>query len=206
MGAHDWHDRIRETNALQNLGADQRMNLHLLEFFRREAAGLRDDVFRHGKFSDVVQQRGSVQRLKFRPNYTQFFGYFNGIDADALQVLVRRVIFGFNRQRQGLNRPKMQVRHFLDVAFLVLQLTQVQTIGAVDEINRRHEHQRCFPVESFVEPRNRAGDSRSHQVVRERPEITIHQNPRERLALGQGNDSRDRACVSNEVNRCRDAK
>ena len=124
-------------------------------------------MFRHRKFPDVVQQRGGVQSFQFRPFHAQFFRHFDGIDADALQVLVRGMVLGFNGQSQSLNGPQMQVRHFLDVAFLVLQFAEVKAVRAVDQVNRRHQEQRRFPVESLVEPRNRAGDPGSHQVVRE---------------------------------------
>ena len=38
--ADDRHNRIREFDFFQNLRAHQRMDLHLLEFFRRQLAGL----------------------------------------------------------------------------------------------------------------------------------------------------------------------
>ena len=66
VGANDRDDGIWEAHALQNLSAHKRMNLHLFEFFRRKAAGLRDNVFRNGKFSDVVQQRGGMKSFEFR--------------------------------------------------------------------------------------------------------------------------------------------
>ena len=39
------------------------MDLHLLELFRGQAAGLGDDVLGHGQLADVVQQRGGAQRV-----------------------------------------------------------------------------------------------------------------------------------------------
>src|SRR3954471_18440686 len=39
VSAHDRHDWIREAYALQNFGANQSVNLHLLELFRSEASG-----------------------------------------------------------------------------------------------------------------------------------------------------------------------
>src|SRR5262249_26112452 len=58
-------DGVWELNALEDLRADDRVDFHLLEFFRCETTGLRDDVLGDGEFADVVQQRRSVQRLPF---------------------------------------------------------------------------------------------------------------------------------------------
>ena len=67
MGPHDGHHRIGKTHALQDLGADHRMDLHLLEFFRRQASRLGDDVFRHGQLANVMQKRGGMQALPVSP-------------------------------------------------------------------------------------------------------------------------------------------
>ncbi len=58
MRAHDRRYRVRELYALQNLRPHHRVNLHLLEFLRRQAAGFGDDVLRHGQFANVMQQGG----------------------------------------------------------------------------------------------------------------------------------------------------
>ena len=136
----------------------------------------------------------------------QVFRDFDGVDANPLQVLVRGVIFGFDGQREGFNRAQMQVGHFLDVAFFVFELAQIEAIGAVDQINRRHQQQRGFPVKSLVEPADGAGNSGSDQVVRERPEIAVHQNAHQRTPLGHRNDHRDRARVGDEIDGGRDAE
>ena len=98
-------------------------------------------MLRNRQFSDVVQQRGRMQSFQFGSLHAQFFGDFDGINADALQVLVGRVILGFNGQRQRLNGSQVQVRHLLHVPLLVFQFAQVEAVGAVDEINRRHQQQ-----------------------------------------------------------------
>ena len=55
VSAHDRNYRIRELHALQNLCPNDRVNFHLLEFFRGQLAGLRDDVFGHRQFAYVVK-------------------------------------------------------------------------------------------------------------------------------------------------------
>ena len=58
MSTHDRHHRIRKIHLLQNLRPNDRMDFHLLEFFRRELARLRDNVLRHRQLANVVQHRG----------------------------------------------------------------------------------------------------------------------------------------------------
>src|SRR6266513_4434337 len=100
MSSDDRHYGIRKPHTLQNFRAHQGMNFHFLKFFRGEPSGLRDDVFGHREFADVVQQRGGMQSLKLRSIHSQFLGYFDGIDTDALQMFMSSVILGFNGQRQ----------------------------------------------------------------------------------------------------------
>ena len=62
--AHDRHDRIGKLDFFQNLGAHQRVDLHLFELFRSQFAGLGNDVFGNGEFADIVQQRGGLERFE----------------------------------------------------------------------------------------------------------------------------------------------
>ena len=57
--------RIGEFDLFQNLRAHQRMDLHLLELFGRQAARLGNDVFRDRQFADIVQQGGRLQSVQF---------------------------------------------------------------------------------------------------------------------------------------------
>src|SRR5215470_13872313 len=98
MSPDDRHDRVREANAFQNLGADQRVNLHFLELFGSKAAGLRDDVLRNCEFADIVQKRGGMERFELWSRQTKFLADLNGIDPNTLQVFVRGVILGFNSE------------------------------------------------------------------------------------------------------------
>ena len=66
MVAHDWHDRIREADALQYLRAGNRVQLHLLELGGGQLAGLVEDVIGHGELADVVQQRAGLQRFDLK--------------------------------------------------------------------------------------------------------------------------------------------
>ena len=120
---------------LQNLSPDHRVNFHLLEFFRGQAAGLRNNVLGNGQLANVMQQRRCLQGLHFRRFQAHVLGHLERIHPHPLQVIVRGMVFGFDRQCQGLDGAHMQVGHFLDVALLVIEFSQVHTIGAVDQVN-----------------------------------------------------------------------
>ena len=121
MAAHDRRHRIGELHALQNLGAHHRVDLHLLELFRRQAPGLGDDVLGHRQLADVVQQRRGSQGFQVVRSQVQFFADLDGVDLHALQMVVRGVILGFDGQRQRFDGAQVQGRHLLGVLLFVLQ-------------------------------------------------------------------------------------
>ena len=203
VGADDGHDRVRKADAFQNLCPDQGMNLHLLELFGSKASGFGDNVFGHGQLANVVQQGGGVQRLQLGAADAQFLGDFNGIDPHTLQVIVRGLVLGFDREGEGLDGTQVEVRHFLDVAFLVLKFAEVQTVRAVDYIDCGYQEQRGLPVEGVIQPRDRAGDSSAYEIVGERPEVAVDQDAPQRPTLRQGDDGRDAARIGDEIDTCR---
>ena len=174
MRPDDRHHRIGKADPLQNLRPHQRVDLHLFKFFRRQAPGLRDDVFGHGQLADVVQQRRRVQSFHFARGHAQFLGHFDGVHPHPLQVVVRGVVLGFDGQRQRLDGAQVQGRHFFDVPLFVLQFSQIQPIRPVDQVDDGNDQQRRFPSELAVEPADHAGKGGAHQVVGERPEVAFH--------------------------------
>ena len=120
--ANDGRDRIGERDALQDFGAHQRVDLHLLEFFRGQAPGLVDDVFGNRQLADVVQQRSRAQRFDFGFGKSQFLRDLNREYAHALQVLVRGVVLGFDGQRKGLDGAQVQRGDLFGVAFFDFDL------------------------------------------------------------------------------------
>ena len=58
-----------------------------------------------------------------------------GVDLDAADVALRRLILGVDGQRQRLDRREVQIRNLLDVALLILDASQVDLVGAVDEVD-----------------------------------------------------------------------
>ena len=96
VSPHDRYNGIRKSHSLQNFSPDHGVDLHLLEFFRRQSSGFGNDVLRHREFANVVQQRGSVEGFHFSGSYGQLFCHFDGIDSHSLQVVVGGVILGFD--------------------------------------------------------------------------------------------------------------
>ena len=85
--ADDRNHRIGEFDLFQNFRPHQRMDLHLLEFFRRQPAGLGNDVLGHRQFADIVQQRRRLQSVQFLLAQTDFLADLGGINPHALQMI-----------------------------------------------------------------------------------------------------------------------
>ena len=113
MRADNWRHGIRERHPVQNLGAYQGMNFHLLEFFRRQLSRLVDDLLRHRQFSDVMQQCCCAQRLNLILRQTQLLRHFDSIGSYALQMGVCRMILGFDGECERLDGAHVQRRNLL---------------------------------------------------------------------------------------------
>src|SRR5208337_4486118 len=94
MGSNDRYDRVGELHAFEDFRSDKRMNLHFLEFFRRQAAWFRNDMFGDRELSDVMQQGSGLQGLHFVMLDVEVLRDLNGIDAHSLQVIVSSLILG----------------------------------------------------------------------------------------------------------------
>ena len=84
------------------------MNFHLLEFFGRQAARLVDDLLGYGQLPDVVQQGRGPERFNLAFRKFQFLGHRYSVRTHALQMRVRGVIFGFDGEGEGFDRPHVQ--------------------------------------------------------------------------------------------------
>ena len=118
VGSHQWHYRIGEVNALQDLRANYRVNLHLLELFRRQLTRLGDDVVGYRQLTDVVQNRGSLKSQLVLFGETQLLCHFPCVYLHPLQMFASGLVLRFNGQRQGLNRAHVQSGQALRVILL----------------------------------------------------------------------------------------
>ncbi len=106
------------------------MDLHLVEFFRRQAAGLGNDMLGHREFADIVQYGRGLQGLFLFARQTEFTGKFPRIDLHPRQVIVSGVVLGFDRQGQRFDGAQVQPRDRLGVLPLIVQPADIQAIRA----------------------------------------------------------------------------
>ena len=115
------------------------MDLHLLELFRGQLAGLGDNVLGNGQFADIMQQSRGAQRFNLLVIDFELLGNLNRVDADALQVIVRVMVFRLDGQCQSFNCAQVERRHVFDVAFLVLEASEIETVRAEDPVDHRQD-------------------------------------------------------------------
>lgn len=97
IGTHDWNDRVGETYTLENVRSDNRMDLHLREFFLRQFAWLIKDVFGNRELANVVQQGSGKQGPHLQIIQTERLAHPRHIDADAQKVIMGALIFSLDR-------------------------------------------------------------------------------------------------------------
>ena len=171
------------------------MDLHLLDFFRSQAARLIDDVLGNRELANVVQQRGGAQGFDFVFRQAQFFGDFDSEHTHTLEMFMRRMILSLDRERQALDGAQVERGHILGVLFFDLdlflfrrQLGQIEVIGAVDPIDERQNKERRLPSHLFAEEADRENDGRAHHVEGERPEMAFGPDLMRRLVFRDRND------------------
>src|SRR5438445_1404664 len=101
--ADNGNDRVWEVHLFENLRAHDGMDLHLLEFFGRELTGLRNDVLWYGQLADVVENGSGAQSFSFVFAEAKFAGKFDGIDANALEVVTGGLSLGLGGERESVD-------------------------------------------------------------------------------------------------------
>ena len=180
VGAHNGSHGVGKRHLLQNLRPHDGVNLHLLEFFGSEAAGLVDDVVGNRQFSNIVQKSGGPQGIQVLGAQFHILGDLDGIGAHTMQVGMGGVVLGVDGQRQSLDGAQMQGADLFDVALLgfhvrrlhfgaffrVLQAAQVKMIGTIDPEHDGHDEERVLPAHVAIAEAHQAHDGRAHQVIR----------------------------------------
>src|SRR6185503_17668668 len=92
----------------QNLSANHRVNLHLLEFRRRQFAGLVQYVIGHGNLSDVVQQGAGLQSFDVEIAQSEVPRQTSRVNLDSIDVIVSDFILGVDGRCQSLDRGEMK--------------------------------------------------------------------------------------------------
>ena len=130
---------IGERHAADDFGAHLRVNSDLLEFFLRERPGLREDVLRHGELADVVEEGRRLHALNLGLRHAERRRDAGGVDLHAANVRLRGLILGIDREGERFDRRQVKIRDLLDMPLLVLNATEVDLIGAVNEVDRRRK-------------------------------------------------------------------
>ena len=140
---YDVFDRIRKIHSLQDVTTNGWVNLHLCEFCFGQLAGFVQDVFRHRKFADVVQQRAGHQRTQFRLGNLQQLTHLSRIDLCAANVTMRCLILRVDRDRQRLDRVHVKISDLFDIAELVglrtRDLADSFLIESIQQVNQRDD-------------------------------------------------------------------
>jgi hypothetical protein len=206
MVADDGNDRVRELDALEDLGPDDGVDLHLLELFLGQFAGLGDDVLGDGKFADVVENAGGEKGLEFLVDEAEFLADFGAVDLDALEMVVGSLILGFDGESESLDGAQVEGGHLLGVVALDLNLVffgfqtaEVKAVGAVDEVDDGDDEDGGLPAGDEGDGPEQAGDGGAEQVIGEGPEEGSAPGVHQRLALGEGDDDGNGNGIEDEV-------
>ena len=127
-----------------------------------------------------MQQRRGPQRLQLRLVEAEVFGDLERVSFDARQVIVRGLILSFDGDCQGLDGAAMQSGNFFGVRALILraffrflQPADVQTVGAVDHVEDRHQQQTGLPSRLALGDGDDPGRGCAYQIIRKSPEVGI---------------------------------
>ena len=105
---HDRRHRVWKSGLFHDLGARYRMDFQLFELGLGQPAGLGKNVFGHGQFAHVAQQRCRAQRQQFRIGQSHLPADFECIAPHAALMLAVFRIAAFNGHRQRFDGAEMQ--------------------------------------------------------------------------------------------------
>src|SRR5258708_24644215 len=86
----------------------------------------------------------------------------------------------------------MQAGNLLGVFLFMLQTSEVQMVGSIDNKGSGKAENRDLPAQPVTDGAESASQGRSNQIVRKRPEVALFPDLSERLGLAQSNDTRHR--------------
>ena len=132
-GAARWTPGGGEGNGAQDLRPHAGVDAHALGLFRREPAGLAQDVLGHGDLPDVVQQRRRVERLHLAGREREPASQLERVPLHAAQVLLRALVLGLDGQGQGFRDRAVERRGLLGVASLLVLAGEARAVGAVQQ-------------------------------------------------------------------------
>ena len=172
MRTNDRNHGVRKFHALQNFGAHHWMDFHLLELGSRQLARFGNNGFRDRQFPDVVQNGGGGQSFQLLLRKAQILADLDGIELHALQMIVRSVILGVDRERQRFDGSQMQsVDRFCMCARSCSICDQMGSVGTMHQVDQRQADDRKFPLNAMRQRADHPRHGGAHRVIGQRPAI-----------------------------------
>ena len=120
-----------------------------------------------------MQKRGRPKGFQFLWFYSQVFPDLNCIRLNPLQMIVRSVVLGFNGEGQSFNGSQVERGNLIGMLLFCFQSVEVGPIGTEYPVNDGKNQEGDLPAVQVVNKAYAAGDKRSEQVIRKRPEIAL---------------------------------
>ena len=122
-------DRIGEVDGREDVGADRRVRLHLVELDRGELARLVQDVLGHGQIAEIVEQRGRLDRLDLPVVFdAELTRQRHRVQLHPADVTAGDLVLGIDRQRQCLDGRQVELAQ-------LVQVPVASSIRAVDSLD-----------------------------------------------------------------------
>ena len=151
----DRHHREGKLDRGQDICADRDVPLHHFELGRRELTRLIENVFGDADLSDIVQERGRLERLKrgliVGPEISS---KGEAIALYAADVAVRHLILGIDRRCERFNRRLVHPVQFVQMPHLIAQAVDRSTKRHVENDRNGSDHQQSGQTEAMDTKRN----------------------------------------------------
>ena len=201
MAEHELTDGRAERHALQNVGADTRMDLDAFEFLRRQGIGLGQDVFGHRHVADVMQQRRGPHGLHLGVAQPGRLGEHGGVLLDRSNVLRCAARLGFDRQGKRFDGRQLHFHGAVRLVLLLAQPCDDRVVAAEHEVERHGQKgQPSEPAPLGRQRRNR-GEPAAGQVARGAPQEIPPPGGDSRLTRRERNRAGDERGVDDEIHR-----
>ena len=143
MAENQRRHSIGKRHVADDLGADLRVGLDLLELLLREPARLRQDVLGNRQLPDVVEKCSRLHPLDLAVAHTHRLRQAGRVGVYAADVVLRcLIILGVDRDGEGLDGGEVQIGHLLHVAFMFADVGQVGRAGPGGEVEEEDDQWR----------------------------------------------------------------
>src|ERR1043166_100051 len=136
------HDRIVETDLLEDGRADLAMDLRFFKLRGRKAARLVEDVIGDGKFPDVMQKSPGSKSVDVGFTEAEDPAETDGVYLCAADMTHTNLIAGVDRRGQCFNRRQVHTAGLGRLSRFFREPLEVASICAGSANSKRHQHER----------------------------------------------------------------